>query len=188
MKSSAPLLAEASLRQSLGRACLHDLPWLNQAHRNEEPEFARFEKKTGPERLQILRDCERLDFVPRGCRPSGWATRRREHDGSMWRPHRLDEVFVEALFPWWGELEVSPLYVAVVSSGPYGGLETLYINGLPLYQVSPDMPDAVRQVWKNDLLHRSPHTLSMDEASRTYRDVCAISSGNAWRIARTTKS
>ncbi|MGE0105810.1 MAG: hypothetical protein AB7S53_02435 [Thiomonas sp.] len=189
MKTSSPLLAEESLRQSLGRACLHDLPWLDQAHRNEESKFARFEKRVGPDALQTLRRAERLDMSPRGCRPSvWWADRRRERDGSMWRPHGLDEVFVEAFFPWWSKSESAPLYVTVVSSGPYGGLETLYINGRPVYQISPDMPDAVRQKWKADVFNRRPHALSFDDASRIYGDLGAVSTGNSRCILRMTKS
>lgn len=189
MKTPSPLLAQDSLRQSLGHACLHDLPWLDQAHRNEESQFGRFEKRAGLEGLQAMRREECLDMSPRGCRPSvWWATRRRGRDGHMWRPHGLDEVFVEAFFPWWKESGNAPLYVAVVSSGPYGGLETLYINGRGIYQLDPDMTDAVRQKWKTDVWERRSQAFSFDEASRIYGGLDPVSSGNSRRIRRTTKS
>lgn len=184
---SLPLLAAEALRQSLGHACLDDLPWLDHSHRRESGEPSATGLLSVVE-LRELSRLERLDLVPRGHGAVAWVCREKRH-GLWWRPHRLDEVFVEAFFPWWNDaVDCRPPYVAVISSGPYGGIETVYVNGRRIYQLPPDMHPDLHQKWKADLCARNPRLLDCREAAASYGVVAASSVANSWRILRETKS
>ena len=78
-----------------------------------------------------------------------WA--RAEYSFSRWqRPHRLDETFVEAMYPCWdvGAPGNRP-YITVVSSGPYG-FYTVYIGKRFQYLIAHPP-----QTWQDDLAGRA---------------------------------
>lgn len=185
MKDSTHLLVLDALRESLGSACLYDLPWVNQSNRDENAVFSMFEKKAGSGLEELVR-LEHLDKVPRGHDSAAWAQRVGKH-GGWWRPHRIDEVFVEAFFPWWEEVVgCRPPYVAVISSGPYGGIETVYVNGRGIYQLPPDIHCGLFEKWKSDLHAREPRALNFELASECYGAVGVSSSANTRRILSET--
>lgn len=75
--------------------------------------------------LRALRAKETRLRVPAG--PRGYWSRWHLRFGKAYRPHRLDEVFVEWMSPVWIERN-APGYLTVISSGPFGGLCTVFWN------------------------------------------------------------
>lgn len=113
------------LRKILADACLVQLPLL-EMRGNELEIFSAWEKKRSPgERVNLRRREKRSGqpLGPKGC----WAVRKHEY-GSWYRPHRLDEVVVEWMCPYWMYSGEGPDYVTVVASGPFGGLYHIYRN------------------------------------------------------------
>ena len=75
--------------------------------------------------LRALRAKEIRLRIPGG--PHGYWARWYRRSGRAYRPHRLDEVFVEWMSPVWIERD-APGYVTVISSGPFGGLCAVFWN------------------------------------------------------------
>lgn len=182
-----PLLPSDALCTSLGHACLQALPWLNQAHRDEEEISVKFENEMGSTLKELVR-LEYANLAPRGHTAVSWAHREKRY-GTWWRPHRLDEVFVEAFFPWWKKaVECRPPYVAVISSGPYGGIETVYVNGREIYQLPPDIHPDLFEKWKSEVCARESSVLDFGYAAERYGAICVSSETNTCRILSETKS
>ena len=113
------------LRKILADACLVQLPLLKMRG-NELEIFSAWEKKRSPGERANLRRREKRSGQPLG--PKGcWAVRKHEY-GCWYRPHRLDEVVVEWMCPYWMYSGEGPDYVTVVASGPFGGLYHIYRN------------------------------------------------------------
>nr|EES53915.1 MAG: protein of unknown function [Leptospirillum ferrodiazotrophum] len=108
------------LRKILADACLNRLPLLG-IRENELAIFSAWERKRPAKmRANLSRKENRSGQLlgPRGY----WAWRKQEY-GCWYRPHRLDEVVVEGMYP-----GLYPDYVTVLSSGPFGGLYLVYRN------------------------------------------------------------
>lgn len=86
--------------------------------------------------LRRLRAKEDRQHIP--CGPDGyWAYWCHEYN-RPYRPHRLDEIFVEWMSAVWVERN-APGYLTVVSSGPYGGLCAVFWNNT-LISEEDEMP------------------------------------------------
>ncbi|MDD2749911.1 hypothetical protein [Acidithiobacillus sp.] len=87
-------------------------------------------KHLNPAELRRLQAKEIRHHVPYG--PDGyWARWYQRH--IPYRPHRLDEVFVEWMSAVWVGKN-APGYLTVISSGPYGGLCAVFWNDMPVCQ------------------------------------------------------
>ncbi|MBU2729607.1 hypothetical protein [Acidithiobacillus caldus] len=75
--------------------------------------------------LRAVRAKETRQRIPEG--PGGYWSRWYQRSGKAYRPHRLDEVFVEWMSSVWIE-ENEPGYLMVISSGPFGGLCAVFWN------------------------------------------------------------
>lgn len=89
-----------------------------------------------PATLRAVRAKEIRLRIPGG--PRGYWSRWYQRSGRAYRPHRLDEVFVEWMSPVWIERN-APGYVTVISSGPFGGLCAVFWNDT-LISEDQDMP------------------------------------------------
>lgn len=78
-----------------------------------------------PATLRVVRAKETRLRAPEG--PRGYWSRWYQRSGRAYRPHRLDEVFVEWMFPVWIERD-APGYLTVISSGPFGGVCAVFWN------------------------------------------------------------
>lgn len=124
------------LRRILVKACLDHLPLL-EIRGNELAIFSAWEKKRSPDERVNLRRKEKRSGQPLG--PRGyWAGRKHEY-GYWYRPHRLDEVVVEWMCPYWMCSGQGPDYISVVASGPFGGLYHIYRNER-LLKMEVDVP------------------------------------------------
>lgn len=147
------------LRVAMTRACLVDLPFVQ--FRDAELEvYDTFERRYRT-RLSELRRRERASGTP--CGPHGlWCRRQRRH-GSLWRPHTLDEVWLDVMYR-----RFDDLYVTVLSSGPYGGIPAVYVDGAPRYWVpTGEQQSHQAAAWRDDLSQRGVE-LDVDLARQRY--------------------
>ena len=86
--------------------------------------------------LRAVRAKETRLRVP--CGPRGYWSRWYQRSGKAYRPHRLDEVFVEWMSAVWIERS-APGYLTGISSGPFGGLCAVFWNDA-LISEEMDMP------------------------------------------------
>lgn len=133
----------------LTKACLYDFPWLHLA--DSYPDRRQFERWAQQRTQADFEAIQRKELVT--CTPMGprgmWAHADVEFS-RWWRPHRLDEVFVEAMYPFWNRASLAKLpYVIVVSSGPLG-CYAVYL-GTRLQHIVATPP----QVWREDLANRN---------------------------------
>lgn len=138
------------LARILMQACLEDFPWIRLD--DDFPSklcLEQWGRRRAPGTLKVLRQRERRECVPLG--PQGlWA--RAEHKyGLAHRPHKLDEVFVETMYPFWSDAVPGKFlpYITVISSGPYG-LYALYKGGRFQYRIGQPPP-----IWWEDLRGRA---------------------------------
>lgn len=133
----------------LMQTCLRDFPWLRLGDGlPDRRRFERWAKQLTPAELLALQQQESSEFKPKG--PRGmWA--RAECVFLRWeRPHRLDEVFVEAMYPCWGAGPASKFqYVSVISSGPIG-CYAVYL-GIQFQYLIANPP----QPWWDDFANRT---------------------------------
>lgn len=131
------------------KGCLEDLPWFSVPDCfSDRHRFERWAQRLAPDELATLQRREHENHLPLG--PDGmWA--RAEDVYSRWqRPHRLDEVFVETMYPLWaGERALEVAYLTVLSSGPLG-LYAVYVDEDLQYLIG-NPP----QIWLNDLSGRA---------------------------------
>lgn len=132
-----------------GLACLRDLPWLDMSLRSGEREyFEAWEKRqTAPTSRQLHIE-ERKSFTARG--PQGFWAIQENKFGRWWRPHKLDELFVEVMYPIWNvNVDQAPSYLIVIGSGPIGA-RAIYQNDRFQYLVIEE-----NEAWLADLSTRS---------------------------------
>lgn len=140
----------------LMHACVTDFPWLSLS--DNFPDRRRFERWANKQPSAILLSIQQQELrehKPMG--PAGmWA--RAEYNFSRWqRPHRLDEIFVEAMYPLWGKTALPKIsYISVISSGPIG-CYAVYLGTRIQYLIA-NPPN----VWWDDFAKR---TLSFGNAA-----------------------
>lgn len=103
-------------------------------------------KHLNPAELRRLRANETRHHVPYG--PDGYWARWYQQGRNLYRPHRLDEVFVEWMSAVWTGGN-APGYLTVISSGPYGGLCAVFWNDMLVCQekMMPFQTLAEAQAW-----------------------------------------
>lgn len=113
----------------------------------DEKEFLlRWVRQRGPAAMRVVRAKERRLRVPAG--PQGYWSRWYRHIGRAYRPHRLDEVFVEWMSLVWIDRDAHG-YLTVISSGPFGGLCAVFWNDALISeeQVMPFQTLEEAQAW-----------------------------------------
>jgi hypothetical protein len=87
--------------------------------------LARWAGRRDPATLREVRAKETRLRAPEG--PRGYWSRWYQRFGRAYRPHRVDEVFVEWMSPVWIERD-APGYLIGISSGPFGGVCAVFWN------------------------------------------------------------
>ncbi|MCG2575876.1 hypothetical protein LZ012_02570 [Dechloromonas sp. XY25] len=137
------------LEKVCASACLRHLPWLDMSIRPGEREyFEAWAKHRTVSAIRQLNIQEGKTFAALG--PQGFWTLQEKRFGRWWRPHKLEEVFVEIMYPTWDSmLEKNPSYLIVISSGPTGS-HAIYQNDQFQHLVTEE-----NEKWLKDVSNRS---------------------------------
>lgn len=96
-----------------------------------------WDRKMGKQRLASIRRMETRIGTPLG--PNGhWALAWTKKFGRYYRPHKTSEIILEFACPIWDQGRNDML--SLISSGPFGGLYTVFLNHESLLMNSDKIP------------------------------------------------
>lgn len=147
------------LARTMANACLHDFPWLDLSVRPEDDAaLSQWAAGVGDELRRIQRK-EETQLEPQG--PAGMWGHFRNEFTRRWRPHKLEELSVEAMYPHKEcPIEDEILYIIVLQSKELG-LFVVYLNETYQYCTTGNST-----AWQVDLSARS--IITGPEAAHVY--------------------
>ncbi len=96
-----------------------------------------WDRKMGKRRLATIRRRETMIGIPLG--PNGhWALAWPKRFGRYYRPHKRSEIILEFACTIWDRGKADML--SLISSGPFGGLYTVFLNYEPIIMYLDEMP------------------------------------------------